>query len=157
MCSSDLFYSYFKDKGELLTSMAEDITADLADAGGVWFGLDRPTNPTDLADALRPLMVTYRRHQAILRSITDGAAYDPSLRTLHTVLVTRAIYELKVHFERVHLELDAERSATWLVWMLERGLQHIIATADETEAEASLQVLAQLLWRALYAPQSAEG
>lgn len=149
--SRSTFYSYFKDKGELLAAMAEDVTTDLSEAGGVWFSLDRPESAEDLATALRPLLVTYRRHQAILRSITDGAAYDPNIRTLHTVLVRRAITELSAHFERSGFDRDPVRTATWLVWMLERGLYHVVAPADDDELEVQVAVLADLLWRALYA------
>lgn len=149
--SRSTFYSYFKDKGELLAAMAEDVTTDLSEAGGVWFSLERPESSEDLAVALRPLLITYRRHHAILRSITDGASYDASLRTLHTVLVKRAITELSGHFERSGLDVDPTRTATWLVLMLERGLYHVVAPADDEELEVQLGVLADLLWRALYA------
>lgn len=149
--SRSTFYSYFKDKGELLAAMAEDVTTDLSEAGGVWFVLDRPESADDLANALRPLLITYRKHRAILRSITDGASYDSNIRTLHTVLVRRAVTELSSHFERSGLELDPIPTATWLVWMLERGLYHVIAPVDDDELELQLVVLADLLWRALYA------
>jgi hypothetical protein len=35
--------------------------------------------------------------------------------------------------------------------MLERGLYHVIAPVDDDELELQLAVLADLLWRALYA------
>ena len=148
--SRSTFYAYFTDKADLLTAMGEDVTLDLAEAGSSWFELGHPEGQEALRDALRPLFDTYRRHQMILRSITEAAAYDAAIRELHAGLVARAVSGLQGHIESLSSGLDAGRTAVWLVWMLERGLYQVVAPATEREANRQLDALAALLWRCLY-------
>lgn len=150
--SRSTFYSYFDDKAALLVAMAEDVTIDLAGAGASWFELDSPTGPDDVREALRPLFTTYREHRAILRAITDAAPYDEGIAALHRALVARAGEGLHTHLAALDGEdVDVERTAMWLVWMLERGLYQLVATADEDECERQLEAAARLIWRLVYA------
>lgn len=150
--SRSTFYSYFSDKAALLAAMAEDVTIDLAEAGAPWFELGVPDSPDAVRDALRPLFVTYREHRQILRSITDAASYDPGIRELHSALVARATDGLTLHLQALgRADLDADRTGQWLVWMLERGLYHLVADASGDESERQLEAVANLMWSALYA------
>ncbi|MFA6576641.1 MAG: TetR/AcrR family transcriptional regulator [Nocardioides sp.] len=154
--SRSTFYSYFDDKADLLRAMGEDVTQDLAEAGSHWFELGLPADREALRAALRPLFDTYRRHQMILRSITDAASYDAGIRSLHAALVARAGAGLQDHLERLAAErpepeLDVQRTAVWLVWMLERGLYQVVAPAGPDEVERLLGALVELVWRCLYA------
>lgn len=154
--SRSTFYSYFVDKGDLLRAMGEDVTLDLAEAGAHWFDLEGPTDRDQLREALRHLFDTYRRHQMLLRAITETAAYDAGIRALHLALVDRAATGLREHIEREQgagvtaPELDATRTAQWMVWMLERGLYQLVAPADDDEADNLLDSVTDVLWRILY-------
>lgn len=154
--SRSTFYSYFGDKGELLLAMGEDVTRDLAEAGVSWFEFPATAAKDDLRSALVPLFTTYRRHHMVLRAITEAASYDTRIRALHLALVDRAASGLRSHIEQqqragtVAPELDPERSARWLVWMLERGLYELVAPADDAEADRLLDVMTDLVWRILY-------
>jgi len=154
--SRSTFYAYFDDKSELLRAMGEDVTLDLAQAGSHWFELPTTGSKEDLGAALRPLFETYRRHQMVLRSITEAASYDAGIRELHLALVERAATGLQGHIEAAQKartaakELDPRRTSLWLVWMLERGLHQLVAPADEHEVEGLLGTMTDLVWRALY-------
>ena len=154
--SRSTFYSYFDDKSGLLRAMGEDVTTDLAEAGSHWFELGTGADKADLRDALRPLFDTYRRHQMVLRAITEAAAYDAGIRQLHLALVERASTGVRSHIESqqkskaVAPGLEASRTATWLVWMLERGLYQLVAPADEAEVDKLLDSATELIWRVLY-------
>ena len=152
--SRSTFYAYFDDKSGLLRAMGEDVTRDLAESGAHWFELSHKATQDDLAAALRPLFETYRRHQWVLGAITDSAAYDGGMRELHAALVERAATGLQGHLESRQQKQgampDARRTTLWLVWMLERGLQQLVAPADEAEMERLLATLTDLVWRALY-------
>ncbi|KRB80375.1 hypothetical protein ASE01_02535 [Nocardioides sp. Root190] len=153
--SRSTFYSYFDDKSDLLRAMGEDITIDLAEAGSAWFQLESPADRADLRTALEPLFATYRRHQLLLRAITESASYDAGMRTLHASLVERAVAGLEGHLGTIGTgggrRLDAHRAATWLAWMLERGLYQIVAPASDEETELQLDTVVELTWRILYA------
>jgi len=153
--SRSTFYGYFDDKGALLRAMGEDITLDLAEAGARWFELGVPEDRGALRAALRPLFDTYRRHQLLLRAITDAASYDPGMRTLHADLVARAATGLEAHVAKVESDgrdhaLDPRRASLWLVWMLERGLYQLVAPVGDRAAAHHLDTVAELIWRTLY-------
>jgi AcrR family transcriptional regulator len=154
--SRSTFYAYFDDKGDLLRAMGEDVTLDLATAGAHWFELRPEADRAALRAALLPLFDTYRRHQRVLRAITETAAYDPNIRALHLALVERAATGLSGHIRAqqdagaVVAELDPDQSSLWLVWMLERGLYQLVAPAEPAEVDRLLDSLTALVWRMLY-------
>jgi AcrR family transcriptional regulator len=154
--SRSTFYAYFDDKGDLLKAMGEDVTLELAEAGSHWFTLATTASREELQEALRPLFVTYRRHQMVLQAITEAASYDAGIRALHLSLVDRAATGLREHIEEQQKagtaapELDAPRTALWLVWMLERGLYQLVAPASEDEVVELLETMTNLVWRTLY-------
>lgn len=154
--SRSTFYVYYDDKGDLLRAMAEGVTWDLAEAGSAWFELSPTATKADLADALAPLFRTYQRHQTLLGAITETAAYDARIRDQHVALVERAVTGLREHLAALQAagaaapELDADDTARWLVWMLERGLYQLVANADPERLERLVGSMADLVWRALY-------
>lgn len=154
--SRSTFYAYFDDKGELLRAMGEDVTRDLAEAGAAWFELSPTSTKDDLREGLRPLFETYRRHQTLLGAITEAASYDPRIREQHLALVEQAVTGLQQHIKAHQKagaaapELDAARTARWLVWMLERGLYQLVAPAPPAEMKRLLATMTDLVWRALY-------
>lgn len=46
--------------------------------------------------------------------------------------------------------LDANRTARWLIWMIERGLYQLIVGADADETERLLDALTDIVWRVIY-------
>ena len=154
--SRSTFYRYFDDKPALLRAMAVDVTLELAEGGSDWFELAMPPRRDELAWAMERLFKTYRRHHLILRAITDAAVYDPTIRDEYAALVARATEGLRAHVLglaalRPVLAADPERSASWLVWMLERGLYQRVSVGDDASMQAELDVIVDLLWHALYA------
>jgi len=154
--SRSTFYTYFDDKSTLLQAIGESVTLELAAAGAQWFDLPAGATKEQLTEALGALFETYRQHQRVLRAITEAAAYDSRVRELHLALVDQAATGLREHIEThqksrtITRSLDAASTATWLVWMLERGLYQMVAPADEAEAQHLLGSLADLIWRILY-------
>jgi len=155
--SRSTFYVYFPDKGELLSAMAERVTAELSDAGAAWFQLPDNGTPEDLRVSLRALFATYQRHRHILGAVSEAAAYDTRLRERHGLLVEAAVTGLREHIEAAQRAgsaaptLDAHRTAEWLTWMLERGLYQLVGPAATDEREQLLSAVTDLAWRALYA------
>lgn len=47
-------------------------------------------------------------------------------------------------------QLDAARTAHWLIWMIERGLYQLVGSADDREVESQLDALTDIIWRVVY-------
>ena len=154
--SRSTFYVYFDDKADLLRAMGEDVTRDLAEAGAAWFELAPEASRDDLRKALTPLFDTYRRHRTLLGAITETAAYEPRVREQHVALVETAVAGLADHIRAQQAagaaapELDPDRTARWLTWMLERGLHQLVAPASKAEATRLLDTMTDIAWRTFY-------
>jgi AcrR family transcriptional regulator len=155
--SRSTFYAYFEDKGALLSAMAEDVIADLFEAGESWWSFPDDGDRTALREALRPALDTQRGHRAILVAVADAAAYDPRVREQHLRLVDEVAAKLATHVRGAQRrgtacpDLDAARVAGWLIWMHERGLHQLVTPAAPAEAEKLLDALTDVVWRTLYA------
>jgi AcrR family transcriptional regulator len=151
------FYVYFQDKGDLLRAMAQDVIQDLFHAGNSWWALPPEADKARLREALLPAIETYRAHHAIFGAVVEAAAYDARVRDAFNVLMDRTIADLTTHIRKeqrrglASADLDAGRTAKWLIWMIERGLYEFVSPADEREASKLVDALTEIIWRTLYA------
>ncbi len=154
--SRSTFYVYFNDKGDLLVAMAADVIGDLVSTGSAWWDLPADATKADLHAGLRIPIDTYREHRTILGTVVETAAYDPRVREQHQSLINQVVPALADYIARAQVagtadpELDAERTARWLVWMIERGLYQLVGTVDDDEVSRELDALTDILWRVVY-------
>jgi AcrR family transcriptional regulator len=154
--SRSTFYVYFADKGDLLVAMAQDVIGDLVATGSSWWDLPVDAGRVDLHRALRVPIDTYRRHRTILGTVAETAAYDPRVREQQQSLIEQVVAALTryiVDAQRAGAadpELDAGRTARWLIWMIERGLYQTVGAADGDEVERQLDALTDIIWRVVY-------
>jgi AcrR family transcriptional regulator len=159
--SRSTFYVYFSDKGDLLVAMAHDVIGDLVATGSSWWGLPVDATKADLHNALRVPIDTYRTHRTILGTVVETAAYDPRVREQHQSLIDQVVAALTDYIadaSRVGAadpELDAERTARWLIWMIERGLYQRVGAAEPDDVERELDALTDIIWRVVYRRQPA--
>jgi TetR/AcrR family transcriptional regulator, ethionamide resistance regulator len=154
--SRSTFYVYFADKGDLLVAMAQDVIGDLVATGSSWWNLPVDADRADLHAALRVPIDTYRKHRTILGTVAETAAYDPRVREQQQSLIEQVVAALTryiVDAQRAGAadpELDAGRTARWLIWMIERGLYQTVGAADGDEVERQLDALTDIIWRVVY-------
>ncbi|EHB59191.1 regulatory protein TetR [Mycolicibacterium rhodesiae JS60] len=154
--SRSTFYVYFNDKGDLLVAMAADVIRDLVSTGSSWWELPPDATRAALHEALRTPIETYREHRTILGTVVETAAYDPRVREQHQSLINQVVPALADYIARAQNagtadpELDAERTARWLVWMIERGLYQLVGSADDDEVDRELDALTDIVWRVVY-------
>jgi TetR/AcrR family transcriptional regulator, ethionamide resistance regulator len=154
--SRSTFYVYFEDKGDLLSSLAEDVIVAIGEAGRRWWDLPPNATKEDIREALREVFRTYRDHRAVFGAVVDTAAYDAGIRQQFGSLVLGLISELAAHIRTGQQEgyvkqgLDPDRTAAWLTWMAERGLNQLVAAASEEENEMLLTTLTEIVWNTLY-------
>ena len=155
--SRSTFYVYFDDKGDLLRVMAENLISDMFDAAEAWWTFPAAGSKRDLRAALRPSIDTYRTHRAIFGAVSESAASDPRVREQQQNLIDRVAANLASHISEcqsegtIAPELDPERTAQWLIWMIERGLYQRVSPARDPEAEKLLDAVTDVVWRTLYA------
>jgi AcrR family transcriptional regulator len=154
--SRSTFYVYFEDKGDLLVAMAQDVIGDLIADGDSWWELPVDATRDDLRKALRVPIDTYRKHGTILGTIAETAAYDPRAQEQQQNLIDQVVTALTTYIGDVQragvadTDLDAARTAPWLIWMIERGLYQLVGAADDEEVECQLDALVEIVWRVVY-------
>lgn len=154
--SRSTFYAYFEDKGDLLSALAEDVIVEIRDAGRNWWELPPDAGKEDVRNALWGVAEVYRKHRAVFRAVVDTATYDPRVREQFGTLVRGVISELADHIRNGQKQgfvtggLDPDRTASWLTWMAERGLNQLVADASEREAKKLVDTLADIVWNTLY-------
>ena len=154
--SRSTFYTYFEDKGDLLTALTEHVITDMIDAGRNWWALPPHAGKQDLHEALRAVAASYRRHGPLWGAIVQTAAYDPAVRDQYDTTVQRAIDEIASHIRAgqtsgsVHPDLDPEPTAVWITWMGERGLHQAVRRADPDATETLTAALTEVIWNVLY-------
>lgn len=154
--SRSTFYVYFEDKGDLLVAMAQDVIGDLVADGASWWELPVDATREELHAALRVPIDTYRKHRTILGTVAETAAYDPRAREQQQNLIGQVVEALTSYIGDAQsagvadAQLDAGRTAQWLIWMIERGLYQLVGSADDGEVERQLDSLAEIVWRVVY-------
>lgn len=151
------FYRYYDDKGDLLQALGDRVVGEVEAGGRAWWELAPKATMADLRAALVPSVKAYRQHRVILGAVIETAGSDPRVRDQHIRLINGTIDALAQHIEgeqavgRAAPSLDPARTATWLVWMLERGLYQVVAPASRAEADRMVDAVAEVIWRTLYA------
>ncbi|WP_323055705.1 hypothetical protein [Mycobacterium pinniadriaticum] len=59
------FYTYFEDKGDLLSELSEHIVTDMIEAGKHWWSLPAQASKSDRREAIQLLFDSYRRYRAL--------------------------------------------------------------------------------------------
>jgi TetR/AcrR family transcriptional regulator, ethionamide resistance regulator len=154
--SRSTFYVYFADKGDLLQTLTQDLLGLMLAASRGWWSRIEEADYAGLRAGIGDLVETYGAHSTLMAAIVDTSAYDPGVRDGFQGMLLAGQQELAEQIVRgqeagtVRADLDAERTAAWLAWMVEHGLHQLVRPAGEEEADALADALARILWHALY-------
>ena len=139
--SRPAFYSYFRDKRELLMRLTEGVAEELYGEAERWWAGEDEDGAAELAGALAQIVAIYRRHPALLRAIVEAAAYDPEVAAYWRALVGRFVAATSARIERqqaagaVDPALPAGSIAFGLCWMTERAAyEHLVQDGDLEDA-----------------------
>src|SRR5262245_12257999 len=154
--SRSTFYVYFEDKGHLLRALTDDVLEQMIDTSREWWANLPDANYGELEAGIDKLIETYRAHSILMAAIVDTSTYDEDVRAeLHKLIVGGQV-ELAQQIRAgqkmgtVRKELDPERTAGWLAWMVEHGLHELVREADDAEARSLGKALSRILWNAIY-------
>ncbi len=136
--SRSAFYFYFRDKYDILEPAADEVARLLFAEADRWFSGEGA--PVELVhDALTGVLALYKEHATLLRAIAEAAAYDEEVREFWWGIVDRFIQATARRLEKERREgcgrdLDPQRTATCLIWMVER-IAHVLVVRGDSEVE----------------------
>lgn len=151
------FYIYFEGKADLLQAWFAETLEELAAAAERWWTLGADATPEDLAVALDGLLDVYLGHAGLMTAINDEATQNDELRDTLATAIERATAGTREHIERGQAEgfvdpnLLAPETAAWLVWLLERGMNHVLGAVKAEQAALLRRNLTSMIWNVLYA------
>jgi AcrR family transcriptional regulator len=76
------FYKHFRDKGELISHLFEQVREEIVAAAGMWFEDASTTTRADLARTLRGILGVYRRHRVVFSAMAQTAATNEDVARL---------------------------------------------------------------------------
>lgn len=123
--SRPTFYTYFRDKRDLVLALGDRFERRTQDAAQRWLTMV----DDEVADALRAVLEVFRAERTALRAILEAAGYDPEAaafwRRFHEGFIQSVIdraYRTGTH------DAATQADAFVLVWMTERAFtEHIQA------------------------------
>lgn len=147
------FYVYFRDKGDLVGRLADEMIGQLARAASAWWkpGADR----AEVLSATTELIRIYQQHGALLAALIETAAYDPELRAMQKEMVERYAKPLEKLIAHEHDEgsvrnLHPRETVSSLAWMVQGACYHLGREAGEQEIERLAEALTAIVWHALF-------
>ncbi|HEX4872913.1 MAG TPA: TetR/AcrR family transcriptional regulator [Nevskiaceae bacterium] len=151
------FYLHFRDKGELVRRLLQRVREDILSASAVWFDDPAGADRAALEQAVRGILGAYQRHRAVMRAVTETAAYDPAVDAAFQDLMQALSQSTRRGIQRVR-EAGGTRGrmpgevGDALTWMVERCCQQMLATPGRAAQERLVRALAHILWHAIHAP-----
>jgi AcrR family transcriptional regulator len=150
------FYIYFEDKGHLLRRLATQVFADLTEAAQRWWSVAEHRRPADAHAGISAIIDVYRRHQPVLVALNEMAPYDAGVGETYRELLegvtsgVTAVIEAGQAAGTIRTELPAATTANALTWMVERSCQQNLPRRPRSHDAELADVLAQIIWGALY-------
>lgn len=148
------FYYHFDDKADLIGALAEDVFQAFEDAALEWMSDAAAMSKDSMREATERLFRVYWEHRTVMIAAADSAAADATIRArldrmwrhLAEGVADRIALAQQTNIMRV---IDPARTASWLIWMTERGLYDAARNADEDELVALADAHTEICWTTL--------
>lgn len=151
------FYLYFEDRVDVVRGWLEAFDKEADRVLDSWWSAGHPT-PDLLSTCLGDLESLHRENRFILSAAEEMTASDLILRREREDAFRQRKAALHRHISSgqrggwVDSSLAAEATASWLVAMLDRVMQHVVPT--QTQGFQLTPAGADIIWRTLYAIDS---
>lgn len=146
------FYVYFRDKGDLVGRLAEEMVGQLSEVASKWWrpGAER----SEVLAATREMIEIYAGHGALFAALTETAAYDPEMRAMQVEMVERHARPLEEMIERGKADgtirdIHTHETVSALSWMLQGSCYHIARGADPDEIGRLAEAITGIIWHAI--------
>lgn len=149
------FYLHFKDKGELVGCLMQQLTAEVAQSAGDWFRDDGEVDLRTMRQALFGIVGTFKRHQAVLAAVADTAPHDPAIAKAHQKMMDtlcglsrRAIAQVQRSGQGTVIEPAA--LADFLTTVIELYCARHVARYDEQTLPGLIDLIVLVAGRAIF-------
>lgn len=117
------FYLHFRDRGELVSRLMQQVASELAESTGTWLANAESAHRSDMEKALVGMVQSYKKHQAILAAINDVAPHDENVATLYQDMVESLCLQARSSLKTVKRAGRSRPGATddvadIMVWMV---------------------------------------
>jgi TetR/AcrR family transcriptional regulator, ethionamide resistance regulator len=156
------FYVYFEDKSQLLLALTRQVFVELNDAAALWWNDAERRDPADVRAAMKEIIATFRRHQAVLTAVVEMAAYDSTIAEAYQALLNEVAANARRVMERGVAEgavapLPIREAATALTWMVERTCHQVVRFSPPEDDDRLAEAMTEIVWRTYYLTTAANG
>lgn len=128
--SRPTFYSYFRDKRELILRLGERLQAAVAAAADPWLA----SAEGDLRETLVDVLAAFRANREILAALVEAAGYDDEVKAFWRAFHDRFLTTTADRIAEAGVDREHARARAYgLVWMTERTMSEHLdrPTVDE--------------------------
>lgn len=155
--SRSTFYVYFRDKGDLVGRISQQMTNELVAASSSWIPYAEKAVWADVRHAVLNIMRVYERHGALMAALIETAAYDPDVAELSRQMMTRFVDQIRTGYDRIkaanrHHPSGSIDAVKVLPFMLERSCYFYARGRSANELEWLAESMTHVLWASLYDP-----
>ena len=146
------FYRYFEDKTELLLALSGTAVREVIEAADRLLALPPTATRDGVRELARETVGTFAAHVALLGALSELAASDrraaAALRRSFGLAQQRAAARIAEaqRLGTARPDIDADAVAGWLTWMVERGMQQLVADAGDDQRLRLEHALADIIW-----------
>lgn len=139
------FYLHFKDKGELVARLIDQLTQEMILSFGVWTRNAERAKQADVRVAVEGMIRTFKKHQAIISAVRDTMATDENVSMLY-VKMGKTIASLASESISTVARQGSGRKeagpdiADALTWSIVLWCTHFIGQSDEKELNKTIKV-----------------
>jgi TetR/AcrR family transcriptional regulator, ethionamide resistance regulator len=83
------FYLHFRDKGELVARLLNQLTDEMVQSFGTWVDHAELATRKDVQAAVTGMISSFNRHQAIIAAVRDTMISDPVVADLYSMMVNK--------------------------------------------------------------------
>jgi AcrR family transcriptional regulator len=149
------FYIYFEDKRQLLLQLTRQVFTELSQAASLWWDVAESRDPDDARRAIREIIASYRRHQAVITAASELATYDAIVAETYKGLLDGIAAKGQAALDRAIASGAATpvrslETASALTWMVERMCHQVVRYAPPQDDAGIADALTEIAWRAWY-------
>ncbi len=117
------FYLHFRDRGELVSRLMQQVATELAESTGTWLANAERAHRADMEKALVGMVQAYKKHQAILAAINDMAPHDQNVAEMYQTMIDSLCLQARASLRTVKRAGRSRSGATddvadIMVWMV---------------------------------------
>jgi AcrR family transcriptional regulator len=147
------FYVHFKDKGDLVARLTQAVIEEFDAVSVPIRNLGVHTDFQQARESIRAIVGVYARHDLLMATIVETAAYEKRVRRVHRAMMERTIDAIASVLEQGGgnvRPVPARETAVALAWMIEHSCHQMARGASEEELDRLAHAVASVFWNALF-------